>query len=81
MVLSILVELEPNYFVFISTFHATKTALKTAYKMPSLENFDVLLTREQYKIMQMGPLKKSKSHALYAKPVKSHSSTKYDHVE
>ena len=50
--------------MFTSTFYATKDALGTQFIMPSLDDFVVNLTQEQDKLIQMGTLKSSKSHAL-----------------
>ena len=66
LILSILSKLSLEYFVFVSTFYATKGALGTQFTMPSLDDFAVNLTREQDKLIQMGTLKSSKSHALAA---------------
>ena len=52
--------------MFVSTFYATTGALGTQFTMPSLDDFAVNLTREQDKLIQMGILKSSKSHALAA---------------
>ena len=64
--------------MFVSTFYATKGALGTQFTMPSLDDFVVNLTRQLDKIIQMGTLKSSKSHALAAnqgtKQQKGHNS-------
>lgn len=44
LILSILSKLGPNYSVFVSTFYATKSALGSNYKMPSLDEFAAELT-------------------------------------
>ena len=64
LILSILSKLSSEYFVFISTFYATKGALGTQFIMPSLDDFANSLTQEQDKLIQMSTLKSSKSHAL-----------------
>lgn len=64
LILSILSKLGPNYSVFVSTFYATKCTLGTTFKMLSLDEFAVELTREQDKLVQMGTIKPSKSHVL-----------------
>ena len=66
LILSILSKLGPNYSVFVSTFYATKSALGSNYKMPSLDEFSVELAQEQDKLVHMGTIKPSKSHALVA---------------
>jgi hypothetical protein len=50
----ILAKLGSAYSVFVSTFYATKEALGTVYKNPSLEYFFVSLMREQDKLVKMG---------------------------
>jgi hypothetical protein len=50
----ILVKLGSAYFVFVSTFYATREALGTAYKNPSLESFCDSLIRDQDKLVQIG---------------------------
>ena len=52
--------------MFVSTFYATKGALGTQFTMPSLDDFVVNLTWERDKLIQMGTLKSSNSHALGA---------------
>ena len=66
LILSILSKLSSKYSMFVSTFYATKGALGTQFTMPSLDDFVVNLTQEQDKLIQMGTLKSSKSHALAA---------------
>ena len=57
LVLSILAKLGLDYSVFISTSHATKNSLEAAWKMPSLDDFVVVMTREKDKLVHMGALK------------------------
>ena len=66
LILSILSKLSSKYYVFVSTFYATKGALGTPFTMPSLDDFSLNLTQEQDKLIQMGILKSSKSHDLVA---------------
>jgi hypothetical protein len=42
------------YFVFVFTFNATKEALGSSYKKPTLESFYDALTREKDNILQLG---------------------------
>lgn len=64
MILSILSKLSSEYSVFVSTFDAIKDALGFQFKMPYLDGFSNSITQEQDKLIQMGTLKSSKSHAL-----------------
>jgi hypothetical protein len=50
----ILVNLGSAYSMFVSTFYATREALGTAYKNPSLESFFDALIREQDNIVKLG---------------------------
>ncbi|KAH9316607.1 hypothetical protein KI387_025234 [Taxus chinensis] len=75
LILSILSKLGPEYSVFISTFHAMKATLGSAWKMPSFDSFSSQLIREQDKLIQMGTLK-SKSHALVANKGKKNEKKK-----
>ena len=75
LILSILSKLGPNYSVFVSTFFATKSAIGSTWKMPSLDEFAASLTDEQDKLVQMGTLKASNAHALAAKMVRNTSSS------
>ena len=66
MILSILSKLDPEYSVFVSTFHATRIAISN-WKIPySLSTLFDSLTKEQDKLIQMGALRisKGKGHAL-----------------
>jgi hypothetical protein len=47
----ILSKIGSAYFVFLSTFYATREALETIYKNPSLESFCDALIREQNKLV------------------------------
>lgn len=64
LILSILSKLTLEYSVFVSTLYTTKGALGTQFTMPSLDDFAVNITQEQDKLIQMGTLMSSKSHAL-----------------
>jgi hypothetical protein len=46
LILSIMSKLGLEYSVFVSTFHATKSAFKASWKMPSLDDFVASLTQE-----------------------------------
>jgi hypothetical protein len=50
----ILSKLGSAYSIFVSTFYATREALGSAYKKPSLESFCDALIREQDKLVQLG---------------------------
>jgi hypothetical protein len=50
----ILAKLGSAYYVFVSTFYATKETLGTVYKNPSLESFCDALIQEQNKPLQLG---------------------------
>jgi hypothetical protein len=49
----ILFHLGSAYFIFVSTFYATREALGSAYKEPSLESFCDALIRERDKLVQL----------------------------
>ena len=49
----ILAKIGSAYSIFVSTFYATREALGTAYKNPSLESFCDALIREKDKLMQL----------------------------
>ena len=63
LILSILSNLGLEYSVFVSTFYATKLAVRN-WRMPSLDAFIDSLTQEKIKMIQMGTLKNSMDHAL-----------------
>jgi hypothetical protein len=50
----ILAKLGSVYFVFVSTFYATREALGTTYKQPSLKSFCDALIWEQDNLVQLG---------------------------
>jgi hypothetical protein len=50
----ILAKLGSVYFVFVSTFYATREALGTTYKQPSLKSFCDALIWEQDNLVQIG---------------------------
>ena len=63
LILSILSKLGPKNSLFVSTFYATKLAVRN-WRMPSLDAFIDSLTQEKGKLIQMGTLKTSKYHTL-----------------
>jgi hypothetical protein len=50
----ILSKLGNAYYVFVSTFYATRDALENAYKDPNIESFCDALIREKDKLVQLG---------------------------
>jgi hypothetical protein len=64
MVLTILSNIGPEFFVFVSTFHTIRFASGATWKMPSLENFIESLTQEKTKLINMGTIKGPRTHAL-----------------
>jgi hypothetical protein len=50
----ILSKLGSGYSMFVSTFYATKEALGTTHKNPSLESFCDALIRDNDKLVQLG---------------------------
>jgi hypothetical protein len=50
----ILAKLGSAYYIFVSTFYATREALGTSYKNPSLESFCDALIREKDNLVQLG---------------------------
>jgi hypothetical protein len=60
IILSILSKLGPEYFVFVSSFQASKLTQET-WKMPLLNDFIAALTQEKTKLVQMGAIKNSKN--------------------
>jgi hypothetical protein len=65
LILSILSKLGPKYFVFVSSFQASKLT-QEKWKMPPLNDFIAALTQEKDKLVQMGSIKRSKNQALVA---------------
>jgi hypothetical protein len=65
LILSILSKLGPEYFVFVSSFQASKLT-QEKWKMPPLNDFIVALTQQKSKLFQMGAIKCSKNQALAA---------------
>ena len=63
LIISILSKLGLGYSVFVSTFHATKLAVRN-WRIPSLDAFLDSLTQDIVNLIQMGTLKISKDHAL-----------------
>jgi hypothetical protein len=64
MVLTILSNIVPKFYVFISTFHYVRFNSRATWKMPSLEDFIESLTQEQTKLINMCKIKGPKVHAL-----------------
>jgi hypothetical protein len=64
MVLTILSNLGPKFFVFVSTFYSVIFTSRATWKMPSLEDFIESLTQEQTKLINMGTIKGPRAHAL-----------------
>ena len=64
LILSILSKLGPEYSVFVSSFHTSRLTMGTNWKMPLMDAFIESLIQEKDKIIKMGDLKHSKSHAL-----------------
>jgi hypothetical protein len=50
----ILANIGGAYYVFVFTFYATREAIGSAYKEPSLESFCDSLIQEQHKFLQLG---------------------------
>jgi hypothetical protein len=50
----ILAKLGSEYFVFVSTFYATKETLGKAYQAPTLQSFCDSMIREQDNLLQLG---------------------------
>jgi len=50
----ILSKLGRAYFVFVSTFYATRESLGISYQKPTLESFGDALIREKYNLVQIG---------------------------
>jgi hypothetical protein len=50
----ILAKLGTTYFVFVSTFHATREDLGDSYNEPTLDSFCDSLIREKDKLLQFG---------------------------
>jgi hypothetical protein len=64
MVLTILSNIGPELFVFVSTFHCIRFSSGATWKMPSLEDFIESLTQEKTKLINMGTIKGPRAHAL-----------------
>ena len=56
-------KLVPDYFVFVSTFHATKLTIRN-WNIPTPIDFMESLTQEKDKLVMMGTIKPSKYQAL-----------------
>ncbi len=64
IILSILSRLGSDYYVYVSTFCATKVAIWTTWNVASLDQFLSSLTHEKCILVLMGTLKASNAHAL-----------------
>ena len=64
MILSILFKFGLDYNIFVSTFHSTKLALGTSYKMHTLDVFVASILQEKDNFSQMGLQNTSKVHSL-----------------
>jgi hypothetical protein len=64
MVLTILSNIGPEFFLFISKFHTVRFTSGATWKMPSLEEFIESLTQEKTKLINMGTIKGPREHAL-----------------
>jgi hypothetical protein len=64
MVLTILSNIGPEFFVFVSTFHTFRFSSGATWKMPSLEDFIESLTQDKTKLINMGAIKGPRVHAL-----------------
>ena len=63
LILSILLNLGPEYSVSVSTFHSTKLTTQI-WRIPSLEEFMESFTQEKDKLVQIGIIKSSKYQSL-----------------
>jgi hypothetical protein len=50
----ILSNIDSEYYVFVSTFDATRESLRGAYQTPTIESFCDSLIREKDKFLQLG---------------------------
>jgi hypothetical protein len=64
MVLTILSKIGPEFYVFISTFHAVIFSSGATWKMSSLEDFIESPTQEKTKLINIGAIKGPRPHAL-----------------
>jgi hypothetical protein len=63
LILSILLKLGPEHFVFVSSFQASKLT-QEKWKMPPFNDFIAKMTQEKANLFQMGAIKHSKNQAL-----------------
>jgi hypothetical protein len=80
MVLTILFELSPKLYVFVSTFHSVKFTSGATWNISSLEEFIKSLTQVKTKLINMGKIKHPKVHALTLQ-YGSHKYQKYKHKD
>jgi hypothetical protein len=64
MILTILSNIGPEFFLFVSTFHTVIFSSGATWKIPSLEDFIESLTQDQTKLINMGTIKGPRAHAL-----------------
>jgi hypothetical protein len=64
LIFSILTKLGPEYYVYTSSFHTTRLAMGSTWKIPSLDEFMESLIHEKTKLIQIGALKSSNPHVL-----------------
>jgi hypothetical protein len=65
LIFSILSKLGPEYFVFVSSFQASKLT-QEKWKMTSLNDFIEVLNQEKAKLFQLGSIKCSKNQEVVA---------------
>ena len=63
LILSILSNLGPDYYMFVNTFHSSKLIARN-WQIPSLASFMESLTQEKYNLVHMGTIKSRKYQAL-----------------
>jgi hypothetical protein len=64
LIFSILTKLGPEYYVYTSSFHTTRLAMGSTWKIPSLDDFMESLIHEKIKLIQIGELNNSNPHVL-----------------
>jgi hypothetical protein len=67
IVFLILTKLGPEYFVYTSSFHTTRLAMASTWKMPSLDDFMESLIHEKTNLIQIAALNNSNPHVLTTK--------------
>jgi hypothetical protein len=66
LIFSIQSKIGPEYYVYTSSFHTTKLAMGSTWKISSLDEFMESLIHEKTKIIYIGALKSSNPHVLIA---------------